>query len=308
MYERMVDKEHRPQPLTPTEDLDEGGVAASSTERRELAAELRRIRLAAGLSRNEIAQEVGLPEPDLSRLETGQVAASVGEVARWSYAVGASDRVRQQLLSLAAAASEVIALPYWLQTDVVVLQEELGQLEASSPSHMTCLVGLVPGLLQTRAYVQMIMEFNALPKPDLEAAVEARIRRQNIIDDPARRFEFILSESGLKWSRPGTSRIVLSNQISHIAELAEHPNVSVGVVRANAQTKVPLMQSYNIYEKATLGGSSDAIDIVVLETPPAAIIITDPLAVRSYRRDLSWLREAAEFGPDAVNMVRRRRG
>jgi transcriptional regulator with XRE-family HTH domain len=303
----MVDKDHRPPPVTSAKDPHEGAQAASSPQTGELAAELRRIRLAAGLSRVQIAREVGLSEPDLSRLETGQVTPSASEVARWSYAVGASDRVRQQLLSLAAAASEVIALPYWLQTDVVALQDEASRLEASSPSQRTCLVGLIPGLLQTREYAEMIMEFNALPKADHLAAVDARIRRQAVIHDPARRFEFILSESGLKWTRPGMSRTVLRNQIRHITELTELPNISVGVIRANAQTKVPFMQSYYIFEDVSFEGSADKIDLVLLETPPAAIVITDPMAVRSYRRDLSWLREAAEFGADAVNMVRRRR-
>jgi transcriptional regulator with XRE-family HTH domain len=289
--------------VTTAEDTGEGAQAASSAERRELAAELRRIRLAAGLSRIEIAQEVGLPEPDLSRLETGQVAPSVGEVARWSFAVGASDRVKEQLHSLAVAASEVIAFPYWLQSDVVELQEELRQLETSSPSQSTCLVGLVPGLLQTREYAEMIMEFNALPQDDQEAAVDARLRRQAIIQDPARRFEFILSEAGLRWSRPGTSRTMMHKQILHIAELSELPNVSIGVVRIGAQTKVPFIQSYYIYEKASLGGPANTIDLVVLETPPAAIIISDPMAVRSYRRDLSWLREGAEFDADALNRI-----
>ena len=139
-YEQIVDKDHRPPPVTSAKDPHEGAQAASSPQTGELAAELRRIRLAAGLSRVQIAQEVGLPEPDLSRLETGQVTPSASEVARWSYAVGASDRVRKQLLSLAAAASEVIALPHWLQTDVVALQDEASRLEASSPSQRTCLV------------------------------------------------------------------------------------------------------------------------------------------------------------------------
>jgi transcriptional regulator with XRE-family HTH domain len=305
----MVDKDHHPAPATePAKDPYEGTQAASNPQTGELAAELRRIRLAAGLSRVQIAREVGLPEPDLSRLETGQVTPSVSEVARWSYAVGASDRVRQQLLSLAAAASEVIALPHWLQTDVVALQDEASRLEAASPRQRTCLVGLIPGLLQTREYAEMIMEFNALPKAEEEAAVDARIRRQAVIHDPARSFEFILSESGLKWSRPGISRTILRNQIRHITELAELPNISVGVIRADAQTKVPFMQSYYIFEDVSLDGSADKIDLVLLETPPAAIVITDPMAVRSYRRDLSWLREAAEFGPDAISMVRRRRG
>jgi hypothetical protein len=211
--------------------------------------------------------------------------------------------VKQRLLSLAAAASEVIALPHWLQTDVVALQEELSRLEASSPSQRTCLMGLVPGLLQTREYAEKIMEFNALPQADQDAAVDARMKRQSLIHDPARRFEFILSDTGLKWSRPGTSQTVLRNQIRHIADLAELPNVSIGVVRADAQTNAPFIQSYYIYESASVEGSTDKVDLVMLETPPAVILIRDPLAVRSYRRDLSWLREAAEFGADAVNRV-----
>jgi transcriptional regulator with XRE-family HTH domain len=308
MYERMVDIEPTPQPDEPGGDAGAGGTSEPSAPKRELAAQLRRARLAAGLSKEEIAQEVGLPEPDLSRLETGQVTPSIGEVARWSFAVGAPDRVRQQLLSLAAAASEVIALPHWLQADVVTLQEELSQLEASSPSQRTSLTGMVPGLLQTREYAQMVMEFNALPQADLIAAVDARMKRQALIYDPRRQFEFILSEWGLNWSSPGTAPTILTDQIRHIAELAELPNVSVGVIRTGVQTKVPLMQSYYIYEKASFEGSADRLDIVLLETPPAAVIITDPLAVRGYRRDLSWLREAAEFGPDAIRSVGREKG
>jgi transcriptional regulator with XRE-family HTH domain len=301
----MVDKDRRQQPMTPAEGRREGGLARP--QRRELATELRRIRLAAGLSRGEIAQEVGLPEPELSRLETGQDTPSVGEVARWSYAVGAPDRVKERLRSLATAASEVIALPYWLQSDVEALQDELNRLEASSQHQWTCLIGLVPGLLQTREYAEMIMEFNALPQDDQVAAVDARVRRQALLQDRSRKFEFILSEPGLKWSRPGTPRSVLRNQIRHIAELAELPNVSIGVIRADAQTKVPFIQSYYIYEKASLEGLGDKVDLVILETPPAAIVISDPLAVRSYRRDFNWLRESAEFGADAVNIIGRRR-
>jgi hypothetical protein len=130
------------------------------------------------------------------------------------------------------------------------------------------------------------------------------MRRQEIIRDPLRSFEFILSESGLNWSPPGTPQIILSNQIRLIAELAGRPNISIGIIRANVQTKVPFMHSYYIYENTAFEGSADKIDVVLLETPSAAIIITDPLAVRSYRRELSWLRESAEFGPDAVNTVR----
>ena len=306
-YERIVDSEIRPLSGPPAPDPRSTAAATPGDKKVQLAAELRRTRLAAHLSRSELAQDVGLPESDLSRFETGQVIPSVGEVARWGHAVGAPDNVKKQLLSLAAAVSEVAVIPYLLPTDVVALQDELSRLEASSPSQLTCVVGLVPGLLQTPDYAQMIMAFNALPRADQDAAVDARIRRQAIIHDPTKRFEFIISESALKWSMPGAARTVLRNQLRQLTELAALPNVSIGVIRANARTKVPMMQSYYIFEDASIEGWPPRIDLVQLETPSASIIISDALAVRSYRRDLSWLREAAEFGPDAVGMTRRKK-
>jgi transcriptional regulator with XRE-family HTH domain len=303
----MADKDPRRRPVTSAADKGADGRPAASDQQRQLAAGLRRARLAAGRSTDDIAQAVGLPEPYLSGLETGQVIPSVGEVARWSAAVGASDQVRKELRSLALAGSKVIALPYWLQADVVALQQELGQLEASSMSHQTCLLGLVPGLLQTRKYAAMVMDFNAFPAEEQEAAINARLMRQEIIQDPERSFVFILTEAGLRWSRPGTPRAVLRDQILHIAELSELPHISIGVVRSGAQTNVPFIQSYYIYEKASLVGSMEPVDLVVLETPPAAIAISDPMAVREYRRDFNWLREAAEFGADAVLRIGRPR-
>ena len=54
-YEQTVEKDRPKRPMMPAEDTGEGAQDASSAERQELAAELRRIRLAAGLSRIEIA-------------------------------------------------------------------------------------------------------------------------------------------------------------------------------------------------------------------------------------------------------------
>jgi hypothetical protein len=121
--------------------------------------------------------------------------------------------------------------------------------------------------------------------------------------DQARSFEFIVTEFGLRWSALGTSRAVLSAQLSQISELAKLPNVSVGVIRIGVQTKVPLMP-FTLYQGVQVEDSVGPIDIVMLETPAPVVIVTDPVDVRSYANFLAWLREAADFGPDAVSRIR----
>jgi hypothetical protein len=97
----------------------------------------------------------------------------------------------------------------------------------------------------------------------------------------------------------------MSAQLSHIADVADLPNVSVGVIRTGVQTRVPLQQSFILYEKVKAEDAADRrIDLVLQETPSATIVVTDPLDVRNYRRHLAWLREAADFGPDAVSRIR----
>jgi transcriptional regulator with XRE-family HTH domain len=269
-----------------------------------LAAELRRIRLLAGLSHGEVARQAGLPESKVSQLESGQVLPSVDEVDHWSYAVGASTRVSAQLRALTEAAStEVMALRPWLQAGPAEMQEDVGRLEASAAAVRSCEPFLVPGLLQTREYAKRIMDTPTRPKAELEAAASARIARQAVMHDQARSFEFIVTEFGLRWSALGTSRAVLSAQLSQISELAKLPNVSVGVIRIGVQTKVPLMP-FTLYQGVQVEDSVGPIDIVMLETPAPVVIVTDPVDVRSYANFLAWLREAADFGPDAVSRIR----
>jgi transcriptional regulator with XRE-family HTH domain len=276
-------------------------------QRQELAAELRRTRLLAGLSHGEIAHETGLSESNVSRLESGQALPSLDEVHQWSYAVDASKRVSEQMVALTeAVATEVTALRPWLQAGYAAAQEDFGRLEAAAATVRSCEPFLVPGLLQTREYAKQILNAFARPMAELEAEASARFARQALVHDPSRRFEFIVTDYGLRWAPLGTPRAVLTAQINHINELAQLPNVSVGVIRTGVQTRVPLMPFYH-YEGVEVKGSTRRIDIVMIETPASAIVVTDPVDVRSYANHLAWLREAADFSPEAVNIIRARK-
>jgi transcriptional regulator with XRE-family HTH domain len=278
-----------------------------SGQRQELAAELRRTRLLAGLSHGEVANQTGLSESNVSELESGQALPSLDEVHQWSYAVGASKRASEQLVALTeAVATEVTALRPWLQAGFVAAQEDIGRLEAAAAAVRSCEPFLVPGLLQTREYAKQILNTFARPMAELEAVVSARFARQAVVHDPSRRFEFLVTDYGLRWAPLGTPRAVLTAQISHINELAQLPNVSVGVIWGGVQTKVPLAP-FSHYEGVEVKGSTGRIDIVMTETPTSMIVVTDPADVRNYANHFAWLREAADFGPEAVNRVRARK-
>lgn len=277
-------------------------------QREELAAELRRTRLIAGLSHGEIARQAGLSESSVSRLENGQILPSLDDLDHWSFAVGASKRVREQLRVLAeTAATEVMALRPWLRTSVAEIQDDIGRLEASAAAVRSCEPLIVPGLLQTAEYAARIMGSFGHPQAELEAATTARIARQSVMHDTKREFEFILTEYGLRWSPLGTSRAELSAQLDHISELAEVPNVSVGVIRTGVQTRAALLQAFTLYQGVTAEDSQELIDIVLLETPGPVIVVTDPVDVQRFRTHLAWLREAADFGPNAIGRIRGKR-
>ncbi len=162
---------------------DRGGVSPEEARvpGQELAAELRRSRLVAGMSDNELARRTGLSRSSVSRFENGQVLPSLDEVDHWGQAVGASELVREQLRALTrAAATEVTAIRHALRPGPAAIGEDIGRLETSSAAVRSCQPSAVPGLLQTPEYARLIMGSLERPKADLDAATVARMARQGL--------------------------------------------------------------------------------------------------------------------------------
>ena len=55
--------------------------------RRRLAAELRRLRLNAGLSTHQVATAIGVSQSKVSKIENGHRSASIPDVRAWAKAV-----------------------------------------------------------------------------------------------------------------------------------------------------------------------------------------------------------------------------
>src|SRR5688572_16411052 len=73
---------------------------APDAARRQLGAELQRLRTQAGLSGRTLARRLGLSQSKISRIELGTSLPTTNDVAAWAEAVGARTDAREHLLLL----------------------------------------------------------------------------------------------------------------------------------------------------------------------------------------------------------------
>jgi transcriptional regulator with XRE-family HTH domain len=196
-----------------------------------LGSQLRQLREAKGIGREEAGYAIRASDSKISRLELGRVGFKERDVSDLLTLYGVTDeRDREELLSLAAQAnapgwwhrySDV--LPSWFEV-YVGLEEAAARIRAYE-------VQFVPGLLQTEDYARAV---TVLGHPDASAEeiqrrVTLRMTRQRLItaEDPPRLWA-VVDEAALR--RPVGGGEVMREQLRHLVELTGLPNVTLQVV------------------------------------------------------------------------------
>ncbi|MGH3684231.1 MAG: helix-turn-helix domain-containing protein [Pseudonocardiaceae bacterium] len=214
-------------------------ISSPTVLRRWLAFELARLRNAAGLSQQQAADRLGRVQSHISNLERGPGAKNrrnipaLAEVEMLLDLYGRKDLIAQfrQLL-------EQSKRKHWwegLTKDVIppLFDFYLG-LEEGAVS-LECYDALtVTGLLQCRAYAQVLLRCHGSALPDEEVArqVDLRLRRQDVLDrpeDPLRLWA-ILDESVLHRMIGGPE--VMAAQLDHLLKLTERPEIQLQVLPA----------------------------------------------------------------------------
>jgi transcriptional regulator with XRE-family HTH domain len=286
-------------------------------QRGQLGAELRRIRMLAGLSGRQLARAAGLSQSAVSRAERGESVLSVPEVTAWADAAGVPGDRRAVLLALAeAAVNEVATFRLRLRGGLAAAQAAVGDLEASARVVRNFQPGIIPGLLQTADYARRILALaDTTQDGGLAAAVAARLARQQALHDPARTFEFVITEAALRY-RPGApdiltipdggwpaaalTRQALTGQLDHLAAVVTAQTITFGVIPADAEMHAITRCGFILYEDRT-GGQPP---VAVIETPHAALYASDPADIILYSDQLARLRQSAVYGADALHIVR----
>lgn len=243
---------------------------------------------------------IGWRQPKVSKIETGRQLPTVEEVAAWA----ATTQVDPTPL---LALREKAAASYAAWKDRIAgsggplgLQDELAALESSSTLLVEYQPAMVPGLLQTPAYMRAIATANefltdsGIPPDKLGHVIAAKVRRQGILYEPGRRIVHVVGEAALRTRIGSMSIATLRNQLTQLAELASVPHHVFGVIPFSVPTPIASISGWELYDK----------DLVVVETLGGDLQITEPEAVARYSRWLEQLLDVALTGADAAAFCR----
>jgi len=160
---------------------------------------------------------------------------------------------------------------------------------------------VVPGILQTEAYIRA-MHATAHPRvtdEEVNKQVEVRLERRAILDQPDITLSFILSESALR--RNIGDAEIMQAQLTHLAEIAERPNVELQVLPFDAQTFGAAWIGFTI-----LRFDQDAAsDVVYLEGYTDADYLDSSNEVQAYTALWNRLQAAAMGQVESRNLILR---
>jgi transcriptional regulator with XRE-family HTH domain len=203
---------------------------------RRLAAELRRLREDAGLTGEEASQRLGWSGSKLSRIELHRIGVKQADLREILALYGVDDSHRDELLALARESKQK-GRPQKAAARFPQVAPYISA-EAEAESVWNWEPQVVPGLLQTPDYARAVRQLwqGMFPGPPSEADrwAEARLLRQQVLTrDPPLDLSVIIEESVL--SRRFGDRAVMRQQLEHLVEASELPNVEVRIYPLNGE-------------------------------------------------------------------------
>jgi Domain of unknown function (DUF5753)/Helix-turn-helix domain len=221
------------------------------------------------------ARQLDMSKSNLSRIETAQIGIKPRDVraALALYEVTGSDA--EALIEIARGAQQrgwwqnySDVLPEWFEFYV--------GLEAEAATLRTYEAESVPGLLQTEAYAREIYRRTA-GEEGLERKVAARLRRQEVLhrESPVQ-LSVVLNEAVLL--RPVGGAAVMAEQLTHMARIAQSPNVTIYVLPFTAGAHPAMSTPYVILQFADAADAS----VVYLDNLTMGLALEDAGHLRGY--------------------------
>jgi hypothetical protein len=253
---------------------------------RSLGLALRKLRIGTGDERNpqwtleEAADCIRAHKSTLSRIERGLVAAAPRDVKSLLEFYGVEDQMlADSIMELARAGRR----RNWWSDYRDVLHPQFRQylgLEAEAASLHVWQPSLVPGLLQTADYARaLVVAFQRGHNVSgVDRTVSARIERQSILqgaDAPV--LQAVIGEAALH--RVVGGRQVMHEQLMHLAEAANQPNIQLQVVPFSAGAYMPEAGGFWVLRFS----DSAAGEVVCVEILARTLYVDDRDEVETYR-------------------------
>ncbi|MFI6732127.1 helix-turn-helix domain-containing protein [Nonomuraea sp. NPDC050451] len=265
--------------------------------REALGARLRELRLSSPTGRltgTQLADQYGWNKSKVSKLENGRQTPTPDDLRKWAEATGQPEAYDELLARLRGFESHIRSWRRQLAAGHKPVQDTHLSAHADAALFRGWESSMVFGILQTPDYARSIFsrysELQRSPR-DIEQAVLSRMRRQEVLYDPSKRFHLILWEAALRALVCPPS--VLASQLDRLAGTVGMSTVELGILPLSAPLKIPPATAFWMYDDRQ----------VIVETWHAELWIDDDASVDTYLRTWKTLQESAVYGADAHNLI-----
>jgi transcriptional regulator with XRE-family HTH domain len=270
-----------------------------TVRRRRLALELRRLREAARLTCEEVAEHLECSASKISRVETGRVSVSPRDVRDMLELYGVPEQQRDSLVQLSRDSRQ----KGWWHAYSDTIQPQFATyvgLESAASEIRVYEVNIIPGLLQTEDYARTMIRSATMngSHDDIERTVALRMARQPALtrDDPPMLWT-VVDEAALR-RRVGGAELMRA-QLEHVLELSSLKNVAMQVIPFAAGAHPAMGRPFVIL---VFPERIDP-DVVYLEDLTSTLYLEDVDEVDRYNVFFNHLRATALSFEDSAALV-----
>jgi hypothetical protein len=236
------------------------------------------------------------PPSKVSKLENGRQTPTDDDIRAWTRVTGGDGETEALLASLHTLEVQHAEWQNILKSGLQVHQAEIAEQDQKTRLYRIFESAVVPGLLQTPEYArtcfsQAVTMYKI--SNDVNDAVRARMRRQEMLYREDRRFHVVLTEAALRY-RLCTPEIMLG-QLDRLISLSTLRNLKLGIIDSTTQYVVDARHGFWIHDS----------ELVVMETYSAELNLRQPREIELYGRIFEQLAAVASYGSSARAIITR---
>jgi transcriptional regulator with XRE-family HTH domain len=271
-------------------------VSSFQRAREALGGRLRELRRDARLTGRQLAAPNRWHPSKVSRIESGKQTPSDADLEAWATTCGHPELAADLIATLRTLEEQYVEFRRLFRHGQRAKQDSLGELEAEAAFVRNFETVFVPGLLQTPEYARFRLaeRLDEIGAPDdVETAVAARMRRQDLLYRPDRRFHFVITEAVLRYRLCPVD--VMAGQLDRLVALSSLKTIRFGVIPFQTQLPVAPVHGFHLYDDR----------LVLVEHFTAELQLTQPEEAATYRQLFERLAEVARHEAGARAIVTR---
>jgi Domain of unknown function (DUF5753)/Helix-turn-helix domain len=258
----------------------------ATVAKRRLSRRLTELRKASGHTANHVCDLLDWGRGKVGRFEANHwkrpEMSDIRDLLR-VYGLDEDESAELEQLAMKARAR------HWWREYNEVFQNEFPGFENDSTRVRVFMPLVLPGLLQTRDYLEAVLRGSLRSPTWQRKAIEARLRRQEILDrtdGTAPYVVAVITEASLmyRWGTVADRR----DQILHLVELSKRPNIELRIQRFADGPPTGMHSMVNIFDFA-----DDEPSVVYLETDTTIQEVSNSEEVQTYVEGFGRVRDGA---------------